>query len=61
MTQENKLTERADAMITKDLMDKIKSLAEKEQRKPATMIRILLEYAINEKTRKRNRQSLLNT
>ena len=53
MTQENKLTERADAMVTEDLMNKIKALAEKEQRKPATMIRMLLEYAVKEKTRKR--------
>ena len=53
MTQENKLTERADAMVTEDLMNKIKALAEKEQRKPATMIRMLLEYAVKGKTRKR--------
>lgn len=53
MTQENKLTERADAMVTKELMEKIKLLAEREQRKPATMVRMLLEYAVREKTRKR--------
>ncbi len=50
MTQ---VKERANALISKDLMQKIKDLADKEQRKPATMVRMLLEYAVKEKTRKR--------
>lgn len=50
MTQEK---ERANSLVSKELMQKIKELAEREQRKPATMIRMLLEYAVKEKTRKR--------
>lgn len=45
--------ERANTLVSKEFMQKIKDLAEKEQRKVATMVRLLLEYAVKEKTRKR--------
>lgn len=44
---------RANATIPDELMQKIRDFAQKESRTEAAMIRLLLEYAVKEKTRKR--------